>query len=550
MNALGNLNIGKKLGLGFGLVLVLATTLAWTGIFELSKINANTVDIATNWLPSVRILGQFATDAATERRYELAYLLATEQGQREQYKEKMTSAQDAVTQDTKTYEPLISSSDERELYGNITTGWNNYMDVNRRVVELQGQNKGADASKLSLGDGLRAYSAFTSALDKDIELNNKGSDMAKAEATNTYTSAKYILTGLSIAAIVIGIFIAVALARAIAASTTEMLGTIEEIAANNLAIADMNIRSRDEIGKAGIALNKMKNNLHQVIESIAGTAQQVAAASEEFSSTSQQITANSEEATAQANTVSAATEQVSRNLQTVATGAEEMSATIKDIAKNAGEAAKVASEAVKNAQTTNAIVSKLGESSAEIGQVIKVITSIAQQTNLLALNATIEAARAGEAGKGFAVVANEVKELAKQTAKATEDISQKITAIQEDTKEAVKAIGTISGIINQINDISNTIATAVEEQSATTNEMSRNVVEAAKGSEAITQNITGVAQAAQNTSSSAHDSQKAAGQLAEMSSQLRRLVEQFKVETNGNGRVRTDQHATPSHRAA
>ncbi len=174
--------------------------------------------------------------------------------------------------------------------------------------------------------------------------------------------------------------------------------------------------------------------------------------------------------------MTAATEQVNRNLQTVATGAEEMSATIKEIAKNASEAARVASEAVKSAATTNATVSKLGDSSVEIGQVIKVITSIAQQTNLLALNATIEAARAGEAGKGFAVVANEVKELAKQTAKATEDISQKINAIQGDTKSAVDAIGNISGIINQINDISNTIATAVEEQSATTNEMSRNVM--------------------------------------------------------------------------
>jgi methyl-accepting chemotaxis protein len=239
--------------------------------------------------------------------------------------------------------------------------------------------------------------------------------------------------------------------------------------------------------------------------------------------------------------VSNATTQVSQNLQTVATGAEEMGASIKEIAKSATEAAKVATAAVRTAETTNATIAKLGESSAEIGLVIKVITSIAQQTNLLALNATIEAARAGEAGKGFAVVANEVKELAKETAKATEDISRKIGAIQTDTQAAVEAIGSISTVIKQINDISNTIASAVEEQNATTNEMARNVSDAAHGSGEITSNIAGVAQAAESTSRGACDAQRASIQLVETSGQLRKLVEQFKIsgdgERGGNGRA-------------
>ncbi len=277
------------------------------------------------------------------------------------------------------------------------------------------------------------------------------------------------------------------------------------------------------------SINDMVHGLQGSMQSIVQNSQSLASASEELSSTSQQMSANAEETSAQANLVSAGAEQVDKNLQTVATGTEEMSASIKEIAKNAHESAKVATAAVKVAEDTNQIVSKLGDSSTEIGQVIKVITSIAQQTNLLALNATIEAARAGEAGKGFAVVANEVKELAKQTAKATEDISRKIEAIQGDTKNAVGAIGQISGVIKQVNDISNTIATAVEEQNATTNEMARNVGEAAKGSGEITKNIGGVAEAAKSTTQGANDSLKAAQSLAQMSTGLRELVQRFKI---------------------
>jgi methyl-accepting chemotaxis protein len=202
-----------------------------------------------------------------------------------------------------------------------------------------------------------------------------------------------------------------------------------------------------------------------------------------------------------------------------------MSASVKEIAKNANDAARVATSAVKVAEDTNRTVAKLGESSVQIGKVIKVITSIAQQTNLLALNATIEAARAGEAGKGFAVVANEVKELAKQTAVATEDISGKIEAIQSDTKSAVSAIAEIAKVIGQINDISNTIASAVEEQSATTNEIARNATEAAKGSVDISKNITSVSTAAKSTTEGANNTLAAAQELARLSAALKAVVD-------------------------
>ena len=253
-------------------------------------------------------------------------------------------------------------------------------------------------------------------------------------------------------------------------------------------------------------------------------AHNLSSSASQLTSLSQALGANAEETSAQANVVSAASEEVSTNVQTVATGAEEMSASIREIAKNASEAARVALAAVKLAESTNQTVAKLGDSSADVGKVIKVITSIAQQTNLLALNATIEAARAGEAGKGFAVVANEVKELAKETAKATEDISQKIEAIQADTRGAVQAIGQIADVIHQINDISNTIASAVEEQTATTNEITRNVTEAARGSAEIAHNITGVAQAAKSTTEGATDILQASGLLAKLAADLQALV--------------------------
>lgn len=535
MGWFSNLSIGEKIRLGFGLEILLVLLLGAISVLQLARVNAEAGEIAARWL-GAQAVDKLRFDATAVHQEALNAAIAPAD-RKAYFQDRLDRELDGLMGDAKSYEPLISSQEERGAYRNFRVEWDKYTATQNRSIELARQNKIPEAVALLQNEGAQEFDSAAQYLVDAANLNRNGADSAAKASDTLYSSARYWVAGLCLGALLVGILVASPVARSIAFSTSTMLAAIEQIAANNLAISDMKITSGDEIGKAGIALNKMKNNLHGVIESISGTAQHVAAASEQFSSTSQQITANSEETTAQANSVSVATEQVSRNLQTVATGAEEMSATIKDIARNAGEAAKVASAAVKTAQSTNAIVSKLGESSVEIGQVIKTITSIAQQTNLLALNATIEAARAGEAGKGFAVVANEVKELAKQTAKATEEISQKIGTIQDDTKGAVEAIGTITEIINQISDIANTIATAVEEQSATTNEMSRNIMEAAKGSEAISQNISGVSQAAQSTSSSAHQSQKAAADLAEMSSQLRKLVEQFRVETNGgNGR--------------
>ncbi len=291
---------------------------------------------------------------------------------------------------------------------------------------------------------------------------------------------------------------------------------------------EVTVSGQDAIGQLGEGLHKFVVDLRAKLKGLGENVQTMAASSEELTAVGQTMSATIQETATQASLVATATDQVTKNVEAVAAGAEEMNVSIKEIAQNSSEAARVAGEAVKVAETTNETVSKLGQSSAEIGQVIKVINSIAEQTNLLALNATIEAARAGEAGKGFAVVANEVKELAKETSKATEEISNKIQAIQTDTQGAVEAIGDITMVINQISDISTTIAGAVEEQTATTSEIGRTIAEAAQGTIEISQNITGVSQAAQNTTGDANNTLQAAQEVARMAADQNTLIGYFK----------------------
>ena len=266
----------------------------------------------------------------------------------------------------------------------------------------------------------------------------------------------------------------------------------------------------------------------KLVSELSEASAQLASASEELLSVSNTMSANAEETSAQANTASAASEEINAGFQTVATNMEEMTASIKEITKNTNESSSKSNQAMGLAQDANKIISVLGESSLDIGNVIKVITSIAQQTNLLALNATIEAARAGEAGKGFAVVANEVKELAKQTANATEDISRKIEAIQSDSQSAVTSIGSITDAIGELNNIAANIASAMEEQAATTNEVSRVVTESSQGVQQISENIQQVSTAAEQTGKGSNDMQGAAKNLSQLANSLNSLVEQVK----------------------
>jgi methyl-accepting chemotaxis protein len=277
-----------------------------------------------------------------------------------------------------------------------------------------------------------------------------------------------------------------------------------------------------------LSVNRAVDSVREAIGAMRENSDVLTRASDDMTSASHLMSANAEETATQANVVAAASEQISANVQTVASSSEEMAASIREVARQAHEAARVATDAVQLAESTNASVAKLGEGSQSIGNVVKVITSIAEQTNLLALNATIEAARAGDVGKGFAVVANEVKELAKQTAQATDEIGQRILAIQGDIIAAVTTIGGVSAIINQINGIQTAIASAVEQQTVTTREIGRNITEAARGTSEIARNITGVAEAARSTSEGAHKTERAAAELARMATKLEDLVRHFK----------------------
>jgi methyl-accepting chemotaxis protein len=445
--------------------------------------------------------------------------------------------QEALRQDKRTFDDehaawmrRLPEGKLKDLVGgraySLASDWYRVMEQEFVPALLSGDRKKAHEIRTSKMAPL--FAAQEATVNDIVQASAESIAYEQGRANALVQNRKRMLMGVAMAVIAVMMLISYFIVRGIVGSLTHTLVMLRALAEGDLC-QSVTVNSSDELGEMGQALNQAQSSLHDLIQSIRKTAQQVAMAGDQLSESSMQIMTNSEDTSAKAMVVSEAGGQINTNLQTLASGAEQMNSSIGEIAKNATKAARVAGEAVGAAESANQTVSLLGDSSNEIGKVIEVIHSIAQQTNLLALNATIEAARAGEAGKGFAVVANEVKELAKQTAKATEEIKQKITVIRDNTGGAVAAIGGIKTVIDQINIISTEIATAVEEQSATTSEMARNVTEAARGAGTIASNIQAVADGAQNTSTCVGDAQIASEQLSRRALQLREQIDRFKV---------------------
>jgi methyl-accepting chemotaxis protein len=362
--------------------------------------------------------------------------------------------------------------------------------------------------------------------DVAAKLTNDAAQQREEIVADTARSRILTIGGLSFDLVLAGL-LCWWIARSVRRPVNALMGSIEHLAAGDLT-HDIPVTSQDEIGRMAAALGHAVGEIRTIVTGVAESAAALAGSSDALSATNHQISGAVRSTSERADHASASAAQVAGNVDLLSAAAVELGASIREISRNTGQAAEVGEEAVAAAQTTNAIVAKLGDSSAEIGQVLKVITSIAEQTNLLALNATIEAARAGDFGKGFAVVAGEVKELAQETAKATNDITRRVEAIQADAAEAVIAIAQIGDVIHRMNGFQTAIASAVSQQSDTSEEMGHTATAAASGSAAIATAITDVAGATGQTMTGIGETERAAAELAQLSRQLQDLVTRFR----------------------
>ncbi|MEU8820236.1 methyl-accepting chemotaxis protein [Actinoplanes sp. NPDC048796] len=524
---LADLSVKTKILGAVCVAIVLAVVVGVGSLVGLSNTSASAEQIYTSNVSGVNWVGEIRSELAQSRLDVTNHMLSDTAAQKQQYSDAFDKDYEALTDALAAYlssGPAVPADELTEL----GEDFDSYHTMVVDKLLPAGLKNDLDAWQNARdGEVIPLMKEVSGDLDRMRSAENADAKTNAEGARSEYGASRAVTISLLVAGSVLALAMGWFVARQIVRSMAKVKHVCDGLAEGDLT-RTAGLSSNDEPGQMGRSLDVAMARLRETVKTIDSSAAALGSASDRMSQASGDIARSADESSAQAETVSAAAEQISRSVDAVSAGSDEMGAAIREISQNAAEAAQVATEAVGLAASTSQTMTKLGESSAEIGDVIKVITSIAEQTNLLALNATIEAARAGEAGKGFAVVASEVKDLAQETGRATENISARVETIQADTGGAVTAIEEISRVIARISDFQTTIASAVEEQTATTAEMNRSVTEAASGTGQIADNITGVADAARRTTEGITRSREATAELATMSTDLSALVSRFR----------------------
>ncbi|GIH97622.1 methyl-accepting chemotaxis protein [Planobispora siamensis] len=517
--------ISTKILSSVGVMAFVALLVGLIGIGQMGVINDKAESLYTGGLVPVQKIDQVRLDMALTRMNLLNHGLSRTEAAKATYEQALKKDTATVIRDLDSY---AANTVAPELVEELREAWENYQGTWETFLTASRNDDDAEITRVRDEVTGPAFQKAADVVEKIAAAEAVDGKRRADEAAEAYSSGRTTTIIVLVAGLLVALVGARLIAGKVVTSVRKVSHVIEGLAAGDLT-RRAEVSGRDEIGTMAAGLDQAVATLRGTVTGINANSEQLAGASQELATVSEQIAGSAEQTSGRADSVSAAAEQVSRNVETVSAASEQMTASIKEIATSASDAAKIAHDAVQVAATANDTIAQLGESSAEIGNVIKTITSIAEQTNLLALNATIEAARAGDAGKGFAVVASEVKDLAQETAKATEDISRRIQAVQGQSEAAVAAIQQITEVIDKINGYSATIASAVEEQTATTSEIGRSVSEAATGVGEIAGGIGAVATSVQTTTTGVGEAQRASEELARMSSELQSLVAQFRL---------------------
>jgi methyl-accepting chemotaxis protein len=551
---LAKYSIRTKMTAVVAFLLVAMSLMGALSIRQMYAINAPTVDITTNWLPSIRVLGELRAATITYRAIVRSHLLATDEATKQVQDDLLAKWINNTDKARKAYEPLITSAEERALYDEFSASWAEYLAGVKEVLALSRKNEDKEARLLHAKASLAGVHADET-LQKDVLLNNKGADAAGSQAAESFGDAIKMVMASLLVAIILGIGAAILLVRDVSAGIRSIVAPMQALGNGDLTAQVPHQGETTEIGSMADTLQVFKDalvakkasdeaaaidadakirrgqrvdNITREFETLIGElVGSLSSASTQLEASAGNLTSTAERAQKLTTVVAAASEEASTNVRSVASATEEMASSINEIGRQVQESARMATDAVDQARKTNDRVSELSKAAARIGDVVELINTIAGQTNLLALNATIEAARAGDAGRGFAVVASEVKALAEQTAKATGEIGQQITGIQAATEESVNAIKEISGTIEKLSEISSTIASAVEEQGAATQEISRNVLQAAHGTQQVSSNVTDVQRGAGETGAASSQVLSAAKSLSGDSNRLKFEVGKF-----------------------